>query len=167
MFKSKKRVLLFSISTFLSIISIIILFYSPIMTVLHEAGHGYLFYLVTGSKCTYSSYETETNMVFETRCPNVEGLTSFQHSVFRYAGFGFITIIGLLIMLTPISIFGGTMLLINAYRILAIDQLDFIYTPRIIVFLLAIILGVVGLVSIHFQIKWIEYFMKKVRKKFK
>lgn len=161
--KSKKKRVLFSISTFLSVVSVIILWYSPIIPVIHEAGHGYMYELVTGNKCDYSLHKTENATMFETNCLDT-GLTNFQRKLFLYSGFGFSFLVALLIMLTPFSIFGGTMLLINAYKIVAIEQIDFIGTPKAIVYLLAIILVLVGLTSIHLQVKWLDYFMKKIKK---
>ena len=58
--KPKKKWLLFSISIFLSAVSVIILWYGPIIPVIHEAGHGYMYELMTGEKCTYALHKNET-----------------------------------------------------------------------------------------------------------
>ena len=161
--KSKKRWLLFSISTFISAIAIIVLWYTPLMSVLHEAGHGYMYYILTGNKCDYARHEIENKTTYETLCSN-EGVSSFQHNLVLYSGFGFTILIGLLLMFTPLSIIGGVMQVITAYTFIFVKQSDLANVPRWLVILIAAILILVWIVSIHLQVKWLEYFMGKIKK---
>ena len=161
--KSKKRWLLFSISTFISAIAIIVLWYTPVMSILHEAGHGYVYYILTGNKCDYARHEIENKTTYETLCSN-EGVSSFQHNLVLYSGFGFTILIALMLLFTPISLVGGIMLVIVSYTMLFVEQTDLANVPKWLVFLIAVILVFLWLVSIHLQVKWLEYFMKKIKK---
>ena len=158
-----KKELLFLISTFLSAIAIIVLWYTPVMSILHEAGHGYMYYILTGNKCDYARHEIENKTTYETLCSN-KGVSSFQHNLVLYSGFGFTILIGLLLIFTPLSIIGGVMQVITAYTLVFAEQKDLVNAPRWMIILIAAILLLVWIVSIHIQVKWLEYFIRKIKR---
>ena len=45
-----------------------------------------------------------------------------------------------------------------------VDQTDLVNVPRWLIILISVILVLVWLVSIHLQVKWIEYLIKKIKK---
>lgn len=161
--KSKKKLLLFSISTFLSAISVIVLWYSPIIPLIHEAGHGYMYYFLMGNRCNYVLHEIENKTTYETLCSN-EGVSGFQHNLVLYSGFGLTILTGLLLLLMPLSVTGGVMLVITAYTMVFTDPSDLVNVPLWLIMLIAIALVLVWIVSIQIQVKWLEYFMRKIKR---
>ncbi|MFH0874713.1 MAG: hypothetical protein V1859_02160 [archaeon] len=140
---------------------------------LHERTHIIAHKLFTGESCNMTSIRTpeEDNFLHESYTWQVQcfksGSTSQEHFI-KLSAFTFETIIAVILVLTPLSLFGGFwfMRLASIFlfsNLVAPSDLEHINPPLIRLIGLAFIL--LFIVSFWIQWKWVNYVLSRYEKK--
>lgn len=162
----KKDPIIFLILITISALAISYFYYD-----VHEYGHFIAHKALVNANCSFNINKTEIEggLLYQTECDFDE--TEFLEAktlIAKLSGYGLEVLIASLLLLTPISVFGGVWFIRIGIRILFFENRacsDLYFLDFWAKLLIALVMVFLFMISVFIQKKWILKFVKKNRKK--